>query len=70
MATKAGDNFAIPLCQRHHDEQGGKIGAFRNRGGWPMFQVKYGFNAVDVAGDYWGRWPGRIAWERKLEERR
>lgn len=65
MGTKASDRFALPLCQRHHDEQSGKIGSFRNRGGWSMFQIKYGFNAVDVAGDYWSRWPGRRAWEDK-----
>jgi hypothetical protein len=68
MATRVADKFAIPLCQRHHDEQHGKIGAFSNRGGWPLFQIKYGFNAVDVAGDYWHRWPGRKAWEAKHEE--
>jgi hypothetical protein len=65
MGTKASDHYAIPLCQRHHDEQHGKIGPFRTRGGWGSFQAKYGFTAVDVAGDYWSRWPGRIAWERK-----
>lgn len=69
MGTRASDRFCIPLCQRHHDEQHGKIGAFRDRGGWPKFQAKYGFTAVDVSGDYWHLWPGRIAFERKLEER-
>lgn len=65
MATKVPDKFAIPLCQRHHDEQHGRIGSFRQRGGWGTFQAKYGFHAVDVAGDYWHRWPGRKAWEAK-----
>lgn len=51
MGEKAADRHAIPLCQRHHDEQHGKIGAFSQRGGWPTFQIKYGFNAVQVAED-------------------
>jgi hypothetical protein len=54
--TKASDRFAVPLCQRHHDEQHGKIGAFSQRGGWPTFQIKYGFNAIDVAAEYWAAW--------------
>jgi hypothetical protein len=66
MGTKVADSFCLPLCQRHHDEQSGKIGAFRQRGGWPKFQAKYGFTAVDAAGDYWHLWGGRIAWERKI----
>lgn len=58
MGLKVADKFAIPLCQRHHDEQHGKIGAFKNRGGWPTFQLKYGFDAVKVAAEYWRRWDG------------
>lgn len=58
MGTKASDRFAIPLCQRHHDEQGGKIGSFRQRGGWKTFQIKYGFDAVKVANEYWRAWKG------------
>lgn len=65
MSTKASDRFAIPLCQRHHDEQSGKIGEFRQRGGWKSFQLKYGFNAVEVAAAYWRKWPGRGAWEKR-----
>lgn len=61
--TKASDRFAIPLCQRHHDEQHGKIGSFRQRGGWASFQLKYGFKATEVAADYWRAWPGRGKWE-------
>lgn len=63
MATRVADSAAIPLCQRHHDEQHGKIGPFKQRGGWPTFQLKYGFNAVDVADAYWKAWPGRAKWE-------
>jgi len=65
MGTKASDRFALPLCQRHHDEQSGKIGEFRQRGGWRSFELKYGFNAVAVAGEYWRKWPGRVAWEAR-----
>lgn len=56
MGTKNADRDAIPLCQRHHDEQSGKIGAFSQRGGWATFQLKYGFNALDVAAAYWAAW--------------
>jgi len=63
MSTKASDRWAIPLCQRHHDEQGGKIGEFRQRGGWKSFELKYGFDAKDVAATYWKMWPQRLAWE-------
>lgn len=56
FGTKAADHFAIPLCQRHHDEQGGKVGSFRQRGGWKTFQIKYGFDAEKVANDYYGAW--------------
>lgn len=58
MGTKVADQYAIPLCQRHHDEQHGKIGSFSQRGGWKTFQVKYGFDAVKVAGEYWRAWKG------------
>lgn len=65
--TKSSDSYAIPMCQRHHDEQGGTCGSFGKRGGWATFQAKYGFDAAEVANSYWKAWPGRIAWERKLE---
>jgi hypothetical protein len=70
MATKASDRFAIPLCQRHHDEQGGKIGSFRQRGGWPSFELKYGFSALDAATDYWFAWlktPMGRNWQAKQD---
>lgn len=59
IGTKVADRHAIPLCSAHHREQHTK--------GWRTFEIRYGFNAVDVAGDYWSLWPGRIAWERKQE---
>lgn len=58
MGTKVADQFAIPLCQLHHDEQHGKVGSFKSRGGWKTFQAKYGFDAVKVAGEYWRAWKG------------
>jgi len=66
MSTKASDHWAIPLCQRHHDEQHGKIGSFRNRGGWRTFELKYGFDAKEVARAYWAKWlatPMGRTWE-------
>lgn len=61
--TKVADMFALPLCQRHHDEQHGKIGTFSQRGGWKTFQLKYGLDAVKEAQAYWRAWPGRARWE-------
>lgn len=58
LGTKASDRHAIPLCQKHHDEQGGRIGSFRQRGGWRSFELKYGFSATQVASDYWRAWLG------------
>lgn len=66
--TKASDRFSIPLCQHHHDEQHGKIGTFKRRGGWETFEAKYGIDAKAMAADYWRNWPGRAAYERKLKE--
>lgn len=63
--SKAADRFCIPLCQRHHDEQGGKVGTFRQRGGWKSFELKYGFDAVKEAEELWRLWPRRHEWEAK-----
>ena len=67
MGTKTSDRYGIPLCPKHHDEQHGQTGAFSSRGGWPTFELKYGFSALSAAKDYWQAWPGRIAWEAKHE---
>ena len=56
MGLKVADCYAIPLCQKHHDEQHGKVGSFKDRGGWKTFQAKYGFDAVQVAAGYWRQW--------------
>lgn len=67
MGTKASDCHAMPLCQRHHDEQGGRIGSFRQRGGWKSFELKYGFDARKVADAYWNAWPGKKRWDEERE---
>ncbi len=62
VATKVADRHAIPMCRQHHSEQ--------HRIGWRSFEAQYGnFDALSVAEQYWRAWPGRIAHERKLEER-
>lgn len=68
MGSKVADFYVIPLCARHHDEQHGKIGSFRQRGGWATFQLKYGFDAVKVAAEYWRLSPHRHKWEAENEQ--
>jgi hypothetical protein len=65
MGTKVADRFALPSCARHHGLQ--------HRWGWDTFakwtaQTKDGL--LSDANAYWRAWPGRIAWERKMEESR
>jgi hypothetical protein len=62
MATKVADRHSVPLCEGHHAEQ--------HRIGWQSFNKKYNVDCALVALTYWRNWPGRIAWERKLEEAR
>lgn len=59
MGTKVADRHAMPLCTKHHAEQ--------HCIGWRTFEERYFFGAVGVAAGYWCAWPGRLAWERKLE---
>jgi hypothetical protein len=62
MGTKVSDRYAIPLCSHHHRMQ--------HTYGWPEFERNYiPLGAINAASRYWDKWPGRIAWERKLEER-
>ena len=59
--TKVSDRFAIPLCGGllgHHPQQ--------HRIGWQAFQEMHAFDALTLAAAYWQAWPGRVAWERKL----
>jgi hypothetical protein len=62
VATKVADRFAIPLCSFHHGLQ--------HSMGWATFNYvylqRYG-EALQAAETFWKAWPGRIAWERKLE---
>lgn len=61
MGSKVRDSAAIPLCSKHHREQ--------HSIGWRAFEARYGgFDALSVAGQYWRNWPGRLAWERKMQE--
>ncbi len=59
MGTKVADRHAIPLCAGHHRAQ--------HVMGWQSFEEAYVFGAVGVAASYWGRWPGRFAWEAKRD---
>lgn len=63
IGTKVADKFTVPLCTFHHRLQ--------HSMGWPKFNFvylqKYG-GALEAANALWQRWPGRIAWERKLEK--
>lgn len=60
MGTKVADHDAVPICDEHHAEQ--------HRTGWKTFEAKYNVHCDLAAATYWRAWPGRIAWERKLEE--
>ncbi len=63
VGTKVSDRHAIPLCARHH--------AWQHQHGWPLFERSWFGGrgegvALVAAGMFWRAWPGRIAWERKL----
>lgn len=63
MGTKVRDSATVPLCELHHFVQ--------HSCGWPQFERKLlggEGKALEAAKVYWHAWPGRIAWERKLEE--
>ncbi len=62
VGTKVADRFTIPLCAKHH--------AMQHNMGWMRFEhsvLGKAGAAWDAADFLWSRWPGRIAWERKLE---
>jgi hypothetical protein len=64
VGTKVADRYAIPLCAAHHRLQHDR--------GWKWFDVNMLAGAgqgLEAAEQFWFLWPGRIAWERKLEER-
>lgn len=60
MSTKSSDRYAIPMCSYHHARQ--------HSIGWKTFEVVClaGKSAPALAEQYWRVWPGRAAWERKL----
>lgn len=62
-ATKAADQWAIPLSEGCHLHT-------QHSRGWQTFARLYlgGRDPVALAAEYWRAWPGRIAHERKLEE--
>jgi hypothetical protein len=65
IGTKVADRFAIPGCARHHGLQ--------HKWGWITFLKWVGHTKEGLlhgAETLWRAWPGRIAWERKLEEAR
>ena len=64
VGTKVADRYAVPMCQAHHRLQ--------HTIGWPALMLRMGVGAgplLDAAKRFWLAWPGRPAWERKLEDR-
>jgi len=62
VGTKVADRHTVPLCSLHHRCQHDK--------GWATFERKhFGADgwALKAAEAYWLAWPGRLAWQRKLE---
>lgn len=65
VATKVADHYAIPGCSKHHKRQTDR--------GWVTFLREVRLTKdelLNAAAHYWRAWPGRIAWERKLEASR
>lgn len=62
QGTKAADRYEIPLTVGCHLFT-------QHRIGWPEFARLYlnGADPTKLAEAYWQQWPGRIAWERRLE---
>jgi hypothetical protein len=62
-ATKVADRYAVPCAASLHRQQ--------HQMGWATFLREIGVTKdemIEAANAYWRAWPGRIAWERKLEE--
>lgn len=63
VGTKVADRHTIPACRNHH--------ALQHLKGWATFCRWMGVTKEDLLGaaDFlWSKWPGRAAWERKLEQ--
>lgn len=59
IGSKSADQYAMPLSENCHRLQ--------HSIGWQSFAAKYlTWPAEQMCEAYWNRWPGRIAWERKL----
>jgi hypothetical protein len=68
IGTKVSDRFAVPMCAHHHGMQ--------HNMGWPRFETWFFRSLKSLGGEgyalraaeqFWAKWPGRIAWERKQE---
>jgi hypothetical protein len=64
VGTKVADQWALPCCSGHHRAQHTK--------GWLTFLNAVGHTKdglLYMASKFWNAWPGRVAWERKLDAR-
>lgn len=63
VGTKVADRYALPACTAHHRLQHDK--------GWATFcklAATTKESLLATAEFLWTRWPGRVAWERKLDQ--
>lgn len=61
LSKKPGDNWAIPLCAKHHERQ--------HKMGEPAFEHKYGIDMKRIAADLWERSPAGIRYRAEQRER-
>jgi hypothetical protein len=62
VGTKVADQYAVSSCAKHH--------ALQHSLGWDTFCKRTGIykdSLLVAANHFWRTWPGRAAWERKLE---
>jgi hypothetical protein len=65
VGTKVADSYCLPSCAVHH--------GWQHIWGWNTFckRMDTSKDALLAAADkLWRQWPGRIAWERKLNDGR
>lgn len=63
MSTKVADRYCLPACANHHRAQ--------HSLGWQTFLGRMHATeamCLRAAAVLWFKWPGRPAWERKLEQ--
>ena len=58
---KPSDRYVIPLCRTHHE--------FQHRGE-RSFAIKYGIDALAIAGSLWNTSPHGVKWRREHGEGR